>query len=494
MKKAFWGLGCLALAGITATLVSIKIAQAQRNSFTVKDANGKEVIVYQESHALVIWAGDYKNWGKLNNLQYEAKEVVTALQKQGFQVKEIPNPNRTQLSNGIKDFIDDYGYRQNNRLVIFFAGHGYTRQQTKGYLVPVDAPDPIVDEQGFLKAALSMEQINSWATQMEAKHVLFVFDSCFSGTIFKQRSNEDDARNAYIRDVMNKPVRQFLTAGDANEKVPAKSVFTPLFLRALEGEADYTKDGYVTGSELGLYLTQHLPNYTRGNQHPQFGTILDVNLNRGDIVFRSSIAVVSPQPSPSPPVLTPTKPTPSNPPIQPQSTLISSTTGVDYTPLRELLQQKKWKEADDITFKLMLASAKYQNPDWKNRDWLDEKDINSFACEDLKFIDRLWSEYSNNQLGLSAQLKFWNDAKNNSTTIIEAYRQLAESVKWILPSSTSSGSSYISSDDIKYANPPQGHLPVQITYPLGEGWSNGGSNTNRHLLYSRFADCRKKGN
>lgn len=489
MKKAFWG--CLALTGITASLVGIKIAQAQRNSLIVKDANGKEVIVYQESHALVIWAGDYKNWGKLNNLQYEAKEVVTALQKQGFQVREIPNPNRTKLSNGIKDFIDDYGYRQNNRLVIFFAGHGYTRQQTKGYLVPVDAPDPIVDEQGFLKAALSMEQINSWATQMEAKHVLFVFDSCFSGTIFKQRSNGDDAGNAYIRDVMNKPVRQFLTAGDANEKVPAKSVFTPLFLRALEGEADYTKDGYVTGSELGLYLTQHLPNLTRGNQHPQFGTILDVNLNRGDIVFRSSIAVVSPQPSPSPPVLTPPKPTP---PTQPRSTLISSTTGVDYTTLRELLQQKKWKEADDITFKLMLASAKYQNPDWKNRDWLDEKDINSFACEDLKFIDRLWSEYSNNQLGLSAQLKFWNDAKNNSTTIIEAYRQFAQWVQWILPSSTSSGSSYISSDDIKYANPPQGHLPVQITYPLGEGWSDGGSNTNRHLLYSRFADCRKKGN
>ncbi|MCA2504223.1 MAG: GUN4 domain-containing protein [Microcystis sp. M54BS1] len=489
MKKAFWG--CLALTGITASLVGIKIAQAQRNSLIVKDANGKEVIVYQESHALVIWAGDYKNWGKLNNLQYEAKEVVTALQKQGFQVREIPNPNRTKLSNGIKDFIDDYGYRQNNRLVIFFAGHGYTRQQTKGYLVPVDAPDPIVDEQGFLKAALSMEQINSWATQMEAKHVLFVFDSCFSGTIFKQRSNGEDAGNAYIRDVMNKPVRQFLTAGDANEKVPAKSVFTPLFLRALEGEADYTKDGYVTGSELGLYLTQHLPNLTRGNQHPQFGTILDVNLNRGDIVFRSSIAVVSPQPSPSPPVLTPPKPTP---PTQPRSTLISSTTGVDYTTLRELLQQKKWKEADDITFKLMLESSKHQNQDWTNRDWLSEKAINSFACEDLKIIDRLWSEYSNNQLGLSAQLKFWNDAKNNSTTIIEAYRQFAQWVQWILPSSISSGSSYISSDDIKYANPPQGHLPVQITYPLGEGWSDGGSNTNRHLLYSRFADCRKKGN
>jgi hypothetical protein len=421
MKKAFWG--CLALTGITASLVGIKIAQAQRNSLIVKDANGKEVIVYQESHALVIWAGDYKNWGKLNNLQYEAKEVVTALQKQGFQVREIPNPNRTKLSNGIKDFIDDYGYRQNNRLVIFFAGHGYTRQQTKGYLVPVDAPDPIVDEQGFLKAALSMEQINSWATQMEAKHVLFVFDSCFSGTIFKQRSNGEDAGNAYIRDVMNKPVRQFLTAGDANEKVPAKSVFTPLFLRALEGEADYTKDGYVTGSELGLYLTQHLPNLTRGNQHPQFGTILDVNLNRGDIVFRSSIAVVSPQPSPSPPVLTPPKSTPSNPPIQPRSTLISSTTGVNYTTLRELLQQKKWKEADLKTSNLIQEAVEKQNIDYYS--------YNELSCEDLRLINREWLTASSGKFGFSVQLAIYKQTGNPIGSYSEeAFRRFGYTVGW----------------------------------------------------------------
>ena len=452
MKKAFWGLGCLALTGITASLVGIKIAQAQRNSLIVKDANGKEVIVYQESHALVIWAGDYKNWGKLNNLQYEAKEVVTALQKQGFQVREIPNPNRTKLSNGIKDFIDDYGYRQNNRLVIFFAGHGYTRQQTKGYLVPVDAPDPIVDEQGFLKAALSMEQINSWATQMEAKHVLFVFDSCFSGTIFKQRSNGEDAGNAYIRDVMNKPVRQFLTAGDANEKVPAKSVFTPLFLRALEGEADYTKDGYVTGSELGLYLTQHLPNLTRGNQHPQFGTILDVNLNRGDIVFRSSIAVVSPQPSPSPPVVTPPKPPPST---QPRSTLISSTTGVDYTTLRELLQQKKWQEADRKTAALMLAAAKREK-----EVWIDSKSAEKFSCEDLRMIDREWLAASGGQFGFSVQLAIYKQTGYPIGDYNEqAYARFGDAVGWRGNGKWKTYSDLTWSTNAP-AIAPKGHLPV----------------------------------
>lgn len=420
MKKAFWRLGCLALAGITATLISVKIAQAQRNSLTVKDANGKEVIVYQDSHALVIWAGDYKNWGKLNNVQNEAKDVVRELQKQGFQVNVIANPNGNQLSNGTKNFIDAYGYLPNNRLVIFFAGHGHTRQQTKGYLVPVDAPDPIVDERGFLKAALSMEQINSWASQMEAKHVLFVFDSCFSGTIFKQRSNSG-SKDAYIQDVMNKPVRQFLTAGDADEKVPAKSVFTPLFLRALEGAADFTKDGYVTGSELGIYLRQDLSHYTK-TQTPQFGTIRDSDLDQGDIVFKVPKPIVTtnplhPESNPSPssptpshrssqltplPIVTLPKSALSNPPNQPRSLLISSSTGVDYTPLRELLSQKKWKEADQKTADLMLAAANRQN-----EGWIDENSANKFSCEDLRMMDREWLVASGGKFGFSVQLAIY---------------------------------------------------------------------------------------
>ena len=493
MKKTFLGLGCLALAGITAILVSVKIAQAQRNSLTVKDANGKEVIVYQESHALVIWAGDYKNWGKLNNVQNEAKDVVIELQKQGFQVRVIANPNGNQLINGIKNFIDDHGYLPNNRLVIFFSGHGYTRQQTKGYLVPVDAPDPIVDERGFLKAALSMEQVNSWASQMEAKHVLFVFDSCFSGTIFKQKSNEDDGRNAYIRDRMNKPVRQFLTAGDANEKVPAKSVFTPLFLRALEGDADYTQDGYVTGSELGLYLTQNLTDYTRGNQHPQFGTILDPNLDRGDIVFRSSIAVASspptpvkptppetsanrsqpvptpvatpsPQPSPKPTVavVTPPKPTPSNPSSQQRSTLISSKTGVDYTPLHELLSQKKWKEADEKTWDLMLAAANRQE-----EGYLDTQSVNKFSCEDLRMMDQEWLNASGGKFGFSVQLAIYKQTGNSPGSYNgEAYRHFGDAVGWRKNGEWQNYDDLIWGTNVP-SQPPQGHLPFG-------GWERSG--------------------
>ena len=284
----FKGLNLLVLMGVALSVMSLGVAKAQVSSLKITDANGKEVIFYQESHALVIWAGDYQYWNKLNNIENEANDVVDALKRQGFQVKLVANPKGQQLRDEIQSFINNHGYDQNNRLVIFFAGHGHTRKKTKGYLVPIDAPDPATNrqnEQDFLKVALDMDQVESWAKQVDAKHVLFVFDSCFSGTIFKQRSGKE--KPLYIQSVMNKPVRQFLTAGDADQRVPAKSVFTPLFIRALEGEADViNRDGYVTGNELGNYLKQNLSEYTK-DQTPQFGTIRDPDLDQGDIVFRA---------------------------------------------------------------------------------------------------------------------------------------------------------------------------------------------------------------
>jgi tetratricopeptide (TPR) repeat protein len=329
----FNGLSSLVLMGVVLSSIGLGVAKAQVGSLKITDSSGREVIVYKESHALVIWAGDYQHWDKLNNIEDEAKEVVAALKRQGFEVTVVANPTGQTLKQAIQTFIANYGYLPDNRLVIFFSGHGYTRKKTKGYLVPIDAPDPAVNsqsQQDFLKVALDMEQVESWARQIEAKHVLFVFDSCFSGTIFKQRSSSE--KPLYIQSVMNKPVRQFLTAGDSDQPVPAKSVFTPLFIRALEGEADViNRDGYVTGNELGNYLKQNLSEYTK-QQTPQFGTIRDPDLDQGDIVFRdlnasplvatnSSRLTVNPspvetnsnrsQPSPNPVTTPQTQPSPS---------------------------------------------------------------------------------------------------------------------------------------------------------------------------------------
>jgi hypothetical protein len=126
-----------------------------------------------------------------------------------------------------------------------------------------------------------MKEIEMLALKVRSKHMLVMFDSCFSGSLFAlSRAAPTD-----IAEKSAKPVRQFMTAGGANETVPDRSIFKVCLLQGLDGEADYNRDSYVTASELGLYLQTKVVNYTRGAQHPQFGKINNPYLDKGDFIF-----------------------------------------------------------------------------------------------------------------------------------------------------------------------------------------------------------------
>ena len=473
-RRLVYFLKLLAVVSFTAYLTSSSVLNAQSNSKAIEitDKDGKPTIIYKESHALVIWAGNYKHWSRLNNVEAEAKDVVKTLEQRGFKVTTIGNPTGEELRSAIKNFIDNYGYKPDNRLVIFFTGHGYTRNRTKGYLVPVDARDPTSrrNEQDFLRVALPMQQIITWARLIEAKHVLFVFDSCFSGTVFKAKAPPKPGE-AYIRDIIAKPVRQFIAAGDVDQEVPAKSIFTPLFIRGLEGEADYTRDGYVTGSELGVYLTQRLPDYTQ-SQSPQYGKIRDVDLDRGDIVFRSLTKPIASSSSRTSPESTPSQDAPRKSPNSSTSLptspseplLISKVTGVDYAQLRDFLVAGNWKEADRETSRAMLQAAG-RAKEWSFR----KEDIDNFSCEDLRLIDQLWRESSQGKFGFRVQKEIWQ--KNGSPTInspIKNWRKFYIEVGWKTEESgRESGAGYVMYDDLggfKDVNTSRrGNLPVVIS-------------------------------
>ena len=74
------------------------------------------------------------------------------------------------------------------------------------------------------KKAISMKEIESYALQIESKHALFIFDSCFSGSLF----NMSRSIPRIISEKTSKPVRQFITAGTSEQEVPDKSVFLEL--------------------------------------------------------------------------------------------------------------------------------------------------------------------------------------------------------------------------------------------------------------------------
>ncbi len=267
-------------------------SETTRGIQVVKDARGEQVCLYKESHALLIGVSDYTaGWMDLNSVPQEMDDIADALKRQGFTVTRVMNPDHRELKNAFESFINDYGYDSDSRLLFFFSGHGYSRNGgTKGYLVPTDAPNPERDNKGFLRKALPMTQILSWCRQMEAKHTLFMFDSCFSGTVFKSKSLPK--LPPPISANLSKPVRQFISAGDAGQEVPAKSVFAKCFLKGLSGEADLTKDGYITGMELGMYLRDRVIYYRTG-QTPLYGKIRDPELDEGDFVFVTGTAGVT---------------------------------------------------------------------------------------------------------------------------------------------------------------------------------------------------------
>ena len=281
---------CFAMAAaivIIAAGAALSVTEPTRTiQRVIRDDQGREVGTYTGSYALLVGVSRYTNgWRSLSSVPGELKKVKKILENRGFVVETVFDPDARELRDAYEQFINQHGFNPRNRLLFFFSGHGHSRKEgTKGYIVPADAPDPRKDDVGFLRKAVSMDQVMLWARRIESPHAIFLFDSCFSGTVFTAKEGLP-AVPPHISAYTAKPVRQFITAGSEEEEVPTKSVFTPAFVRALEGEGDLNGDGYVTGTELGMHLHDRVIYYSRGQQTPQYGKIKEIELDRGDFVF-----------------------------------------------------------------------------------------------------------------------------------------------------------------------------------------------------------------
>lgn len=255
----------------------------------VKAQDGTAIDLYGESHALVIGVSKYDGGLRdLPGVERDLPEVKTALEKHGFQVKVLLNPTRKIIDEEINSFIDDFGQSPENRLLIYFAGHGSTMKladgREMGYIVPADVPASLAAGVSLRRFAISMDTIEGYARRIESKHALFVFDSCFSGSLF-QALRPDALVPPVISGKTALPVRQFITAGTAEQSVPDKSIFREVFVGGLNGAADLNSDGYVTVTELAMYVEDKVGNYSRGTQTPRYGKIRDPKLDQGDMVF-----------------------------------------------------------------------------------------------------------------------------------------------------------------------------------------------------------------
>ena len=242
-----------------------------------------EIRMYSESYALVVGIDEYtQGWPKLSNAVKDAELIAEALEEKGFEVDLHTNLDSAELMQVFKRFFILKGERPDTRLFVWFAGHGAT-VDGEGYLVPADAPG-LSQSADFKFSSLALRDFGTYMRQSGSKHVYAVFDSCFAGTVF---SSQRAMPPAAITRATTLPVRQFLTSGDADQTVSDDGQFRDLFIRAIRGEerSDANADGYLTASELGMYLGDRVTNLTESAQTPRYGKLRDRDFDRGDFVF-----------------------------------------------------------------------------------------------------------------------------------------------------------------------------------------------------------------
>jgi hypothetical protein len=240
---------------------------------------------YRKSWAVVIGINRYNIWPPLEYAVRDAQAVAGKLKEIGFEeVIEILDKQATReriltmLGSELPKKV-----QPQDRVLIFFAGHGQTESlpdgKEQGYIIPVDG-----DITNYFTTAISMQQVREISERVPAKHILYVMDACYSGQGFTRAFGIEPAINGYLQKITSLRSVQMITAGGKKEQVVESGghgLFTQYFLRGLDGEADRDNDKVITASELGAYLMPQVSRASGNLQTPQYGR-LD---GEGEVVF-----------------------------------------------------------------------------------------------------------------------------------------------------------------------------------------------------------------
>jgi hypothetical protein len=392
------------------------------------------VVPKQSRVALVIGNAKYKEVAELANPVNDATDIAKALKELGFEVTLLTNlKNKEAMQNAIDNFRSQL--RQGGVGLFYYAGHGVQVGGTN-YLIPIG--ESLDHEESTPHRTLSLNEVVALMEGAKTQVNIIIIDACRNNPWYRRwRATSSNGLAAVGTPPRGTIIAYATKPGSVAEDGIGQrnSPFTSALLQYIQ-----TPDldvrfmfGNVIESVIKITKEEQEP-WTEGNLRGGSGFYLNPQQS----------VPVSPQPSSSPPVLPSPKPTPTT---QPQSTLISSTTGVDYAPLRELLQQKKWKEADKKNLDLMLAAAKREK-----EGWLDE---------DLRMIDREWLAASGGQFGFSVQLAIYKQTGNSiGYHNSQAWQRFGDAVGWRVNGNWKKYADFTWSTNAP-SSAPKGHLPAR---------------------------------
>jgi formylglycine-generating enzyme required for sulfatase activity len=263
----------------------------------------------------VIGIDRYHHWRPLANAVRDATGTVALFQRLGFEQVTAPLLDDRATGKAIQSLVTD-GLRMlgpDDSLVLFYAGHGGTREHRfdhrvvkTGYLIPVDAsssPGEVatwIDLEGWLRAV----------SLLPAKHILVVLDACHSGIaldpIIKWR-DLGSWKGEPLSTLKARRSRRIITSALDDQvaldsgPVYGHSLFTGCLIEGLTHGIRGGGSRVTTGSELGLYVQRRVEAYPDSRQTPDFGTFAFDD--RGEMVI--PLLINKPEPASAEPVATP---------------------------------------------------------------------------------------------------------------------------------------------------------------------------------------------
>lgn len=199
-------------------------------------------------YALVIGNDNYAAYPALTSATEDAKAIAEVLQKRyGYDVRVLGNANRFEILSALNDMRELLTDKDN--LLVYYAGHGEIDTSRQGYWLPVDA------QLNQPNSWISNRAISDILTTMQARHVLVIADSCYSGTMTRSAlarfgGMADNVWGDWVKTMVAGRSRTALTSGGVQPVADAAnkgghSVFATALLTVLRDN-----NQLLTGQEL----------------------------------------------------------------------------------------------------------------------------------------------------------------------------------------------------------------------------------------------------
>jgi uncharacterized caspase-like protein len=227
-------------------------------------------------YALVIGNNDYRSLPKLKTAVNDSVAIARLLQDEyRFQTTLLTDATRGQILRSLNDYRKMLG--KNDNLLIYYAGHGWLDSAAdEGYWLPIDATrdDPV--------NWIANSSITAAIKAINAKHVMVVADSCYSGKLMRGVSVREKSTGGALEKLAGRRTRVVMSSGGlepvADAGIGDHSIFSAALIEALN-----RNKGILNGTQ--LFEQVRKPVMNNADQTPEYADIHKAGHDGGDFLF-----------------------------------------------------------------------------------------------------------------------------------------------------------------------------------------------------------------